>query len=73
MMSSNLVGCSTDRSAAVAPLKILSTDVAARRNMSKTDSVQEISVGIDEFTSPIDRTGFHRRWMRRYGPQSLFS
>jgi len=32
--SSNLVGCSTGRSAGLAPLRILSTNVAARRNMS---------------------------------------
>ncbi len=31
MTSSNLVGCSTGRSAGLAPLKILSTKVAARR------------------------------------------
>ena len=32
--SSNLVGCSTGRSAGLAPLRILSTNVAARRNRS---------------------------------------
>src|SRR6266851_135619 len=32
--SSNLVGCSTGKSAGLAPLRILSTYVAARRNKS---------------------------------------
>src|SRR4029077_19712843 len=35
MISSNLIGCSTGRSAGFAPLKILSTHVAARRNKSR--------------------------------------
>src|SRR4030095_1855448 len=34
MMNSNFVGCSTGRSAGLAPFKILSTYVAARRNRS---------------------------------------
>src|SRR5205085_5545896 len=34
MISSNFVGCSTGRSAGLAPLRILSTYVAERRNMS---------------------------------------
>jgi hypothetical protein len=34
MMNSNLVGCSTGRSAGFAPFKILSTYVAARRDKS---------------------------------------
>ena len=34
MMNSNFVGCSTGRSAGLAPLRILSTYVAARRNKS---------------------------------------
>ena len=33
-MNSNFVGCSTGRSAGLAPFKILSTYVAARRNKS---------------------------------------
>src|SRR5262249_26370557 len=36
MSSSNVVGCSTGRSAGLAPLRILSTYVAARRNRSGT-------------------------------------
>ena len=36
MMNSNFVGCSTGRLAGLAPFKILSTYVAARRNRSVT-------------------------------------
>src|SRR5215510_7954170 len=36
MANSNLVGCSTGRSAGLAPLRILSTKVAARRNNSRS-------------------------------------
>lgn len=35
MMNSNLIGCSTGRSAGLAPFKILSTYVAARRKRSR--------------------------------------
>jgi hypothetical protein len=41
--SSNLVGCSTGRSLGLAPLRILSTYVAARRQLSRTSGPYDMS------------------------------
>ena len=59
MISSNFVGCSTGRSAGLAPLRILSTYVAARRNKS----VNVRAVGHEP-------AGFHifRLWVDRREP-----
>src|SRR5262249_23481021 len=45
MTSSNLVGCSTGRSAGLAPLMILSTEPAARLHQSGTLSWSQSGVG----------------------------
>ena len=55
MMNSNFFGCSTGRSAGLAPLRILSTYVAARRNKSViVRAVIHKSAGFDIFRSGVD-------------------
>ena len=50
MINSNFVGCSTGRSAGLAPFRILSTYVAARRNKSViAHAVAHKPTGFDKF------------------------
>src|SRR5712691_6483583 len=54
-ISSNFVGCSTGRSAGLAPLRILATNVAARRKRSTKLGPCHEPTRLDEFAMTVER------------------
>src|SRR5215510_6976310 len=55
MTSSNLVGCSTGRSAGFAPFRILSTKIAARRQMSLMSAPYEVKPPASTYSRRLPR------------------
>src|SRR5262245_14408436 len=66
MTNSNFVGCSTGRSAGLAPFRILSTILADRRNSSVRSALYDMSPpGVSKLTLSINRRQPFLRRKRR--------